>query len=360
MAVGLRAFDDRGLTVHPSKAPESRRHSKNISVRRKITTKAVAAASWVSLALVLGAWALLYAGDSWGPATAAMFGPRWLLLLPPALLTVPALVVRRRSLGPLLLAIVLTLGPVMGFSVPWDRLGRAQDGVVRLRVLTCNMHYGKLDPAPLGQLVTDIRPDVVALQEWKASATTDPFDPGEWHVCRGAGQFLASRFPVRTVEQIGADSVGEDGSVIRYELDTPFGTTTLFSLHFATPREGLHQVLDDTWNGLAGIEAGTALRRVQSERLARKAAAVAGPVILVGDFNTPPESAIFRRVWEPYTDAFSSAGWGWGYTFRTRLIAVRIDHILIGRGLRCDRCWVAPAVGSPHRPVVADIALGGE
>ena len=35
--------------------------------------------------------------------------------------------------------------------------------------------------------------------------------------------------------------------------------------------------------------------------------------------------------------------------------AVRIDHILAGPGWRCGRCWVGPDVGSPHRPLLADL-----
>jgi endonuclease/exonuclease/phosphatase (EEP) superfamily protein YafD len=85
---------------------------------------------------------------------------------------------------------------------------------------------------------------------------------------------------------------------------------------------------------------------------------VTSPVLVMGDFNTPPESAIFRRVWGRYTDAFASAGWGWGYTFFTmRKIAVRIDHILAGPGWYCERCWVGPDVGSPHRPLLAELIL---
>jgi vancomycin resistance protein VanJ len=315
--------------------------------------------SWLWVTLVVGVWVLLRAGDSWGPATAVMFGPRWLLALPSVFLVPAAALVRRRILMPLLLGLLLTFGPVMGFCIPWTHVGRGSPPGLRLRVLTCNMHYGKLDPAPLGQLVTEYRPDIIALQEWRTSVHSDLFDSGEWHVHRVSGQFLASRFPVRSSELVGADSVGEDGSVMRYELETPFGATSLYSLHFATPREGLHKVVDEGWNGMADLDAASALRRVQSERLARKAAGDVGPVILVGDFNTPPESALFRRTWTPYADAFADAGWGWGYTFSTRLVSVRIDHILIGRGLRCDQCWVAPSVGSPHRPVLADVALVG-
>jgi vancomycin resistance protein VanJ len=76
---------------------------------------------------------------------------------------------------------------------------------------------------------------------------------------------------------------------------------------------------------------------------------------VMGDFNTPPESRIFPQVWGGYTDAFSAAGWGWGYTFIGARTTVRIDHILAGRGWRVTDCRVGPNVGSPHRPVIAGL-----
>ena len=36
--------------------------------------------------------------------------------------------------------------------------------------------------------------------------------------------------------------------------------------------------------------------------------------ILAGDFNLPVDSAIYREYWSGYRDAFSDAGWGFGYT----------------------------------------------
>jgi vancomycin resistance protein VanJ len=38
---------------------------------------------------------------------------------------------------------------------------------------------------------------------------------------------------------------------------------------------------------------------------------------------------------------------------------VRIDHVLAGPGWHCDRCRVGPHVGSPHRPVLADLIWSG-
>src|SRR5262249_49345763 len=162
-------------------------------------------------------------------------------------------------------------------------------------------------------------------------------------------------YPIRQASVVGTDSMSNRGLVMRYELATPAGRVTLFSLHLATPREGILEAIHRGGTGAAGLRASTALRWLQSESLAREAEASPYPVLLAGDFNTPPESALFRRVWSDYTDAFSAAGWGWGYTFFSRWAAVRVDHILSGPGWHCARCWVGPDVGSPHRPLLADL-----
>jgi vancomycin resistance protein VanJ len=346
--------------VQPSGGPDIPLSNVPNRAWRGYAARFIAVCSWLSLALVAGVWGLIHAGDLCGPATAIMFGPRWLLVLPPTLLIPAAAILRRRSLGPLLLAILLVVGPVMGFCVAWSRLRPSSTPGLRLRVLTCNMHDAKVDPAPLDHLLIEARPDIVALQLWRDPARSGVLRSDEWHVHRDPELFLASRFPIRRAERLGTNSVGEDGSVTQYELETRGGVLTVFSLHFATPRGGLQDVAHGAWSGMAELDAGSALRRQQSERLAREASRAAGPVLLLGDFNTPPESAIFRRVWAPYSDAFAAAGLGWGYTFFTRRMGVRIDHILFGPGLECDRCWVAASVGSPHRPVLADITRPAE
>jgi vancomycin resistance protein VanJ len=321
---------------------------------RRRAGKGVAVCAWLYLALVLGLWALLRAADLWWPATLLMFSPRWLLLLPSAPLALAAAAWRRRSLALLLLAVALVLGPVMGLCVPWQRLGPAPAGT-RLRLLTCNLHYEAGDPAALGRLLAEADPDIVALQEWPRRGGANLFAGQRWHVHRAPGLFLASRYPIRRAERLGEDSTGESGSVMRYELETPAGRVTLLSLHLASPRPGLQGAAHERGRAPAELEAGSALRWRQSEHVAREAERATGPVLLAGDFNTPPESALFRRVWGRYTDAFGAAGWGWGYTFSAGTKAVRIDHVLAGPGWHCDRCWVGHDVGSPHRPVLADL-----
>jgi endonuclease/exonuclease/phosphatase (EEP) superfamily protein YafD len=69
---------------------------------------------------------------------------------------------------------------------------------------------------------------------------------------------------------------------------------------------------------------------------------------------------IFRREFGDYQDAFSVAGWGYGYTKFTRVHGVRIDHVMCDGAWQAMKCWVGPDVGSDHRPVIAKFLSVGE
>jgi endonuclease/exonuclease/phosphatase (EEP) superfamily protein YafD len=181
---------------------------------------------------------------------------------------------------------------------------------------------------------------------------------GSWHFHRDDELFLASRFPILASESHEHPALRRaDGAMARYELETPAGPIQVFNLHLATPREGLSAIASRSWDELDSLKWNMHLRRRQSQLGSGWAAGAAGPVLVAGDFNTPPDSRTYRQFWSRFTNAFSYAGTGFGNTHFTRLTAVRIDHILAGGDFRVRRCWVGPDVGSAHRPVVADLAL---
>lgn len=320
----------------------------------------VALLSWLYFLAVVGAWMLLYLADLWWPATFFLFAPRWALALPLAVLVPAALLRRRRSLIVLALSAAIIAGPLMGLCVPWGQLFSTSSEGFRLRVLTCNMHYRKnLNSLPLDDLVAGTSPDVVALQEWPEDNASAVLADRDWHVHRTSVLFLASRYPIVKTELLGRHSDSARGAVMRYDLQTPIGIVHFFSVHLASPRRELYETAHDAWRGPELVQASSDLRWEQSENLAHAAGEVTGPVVLAGDFNTPPESAIFRRLWDRYTDAFSAAGWGWGYTYLASRTTVRIDHVLAGPGWSCAHCRTCGDIGSPHRPVLADLVWRG-
>ena len=80
-------------------------------------------------------------------------------------------------------------------------------------------------------------------------------------------------------------------------------------------------------------------------------------MIVGGDFNLVGDGMVFRRRWGNWTDAFATAGWGWGQTKLQTGWRVRIDHILGNTNRMPVNAWVGPDVNSDHLPLLADIAV---
>ena len=104
----------------------------------------------------------------------------------------------------------------------------------------------------------------------------------------------------------------------------------IFSVHLATPREGLTAVIDNWWDGAGEMAQNSALRSHQSHALREWTRRSIVPCLVAGDFNTPTDSTIYWADWSDLTNAFSEAGFGFGYTHYTNRTRLRIDHILLG------------------------------
>jgi len=319
-------------------------------------------------ALTLLWWVLIrYLSDRWWPATVIEYAPRWPFLLP--LLVVLPLGLRRgwrMGILPLLTGLFV-LGPLLNFNIPWRRwLSAAPEGQ-KLRVLTCNIHRLELNIAEFDAYLLAADPNIVVLQDYSGWDDSAVLRSG-WSTYRVGEIFVASRFPIVGIHDLQLESVrGIDddqiphrmGAAAAFDLRTPAGLVTLVDLHLASPHNGLETVPADRHKGIFKLKANAIRRRNESAKITQWADAQTGPVILAGDFNTPPESPIYRAFWSRYRDAFDSAAFGYGYSYYAPVSAIRIDHILAGPGVMCAGCRIGPACGSPHRPVVADLVIAG-
>jgi vancomycin resistance protein VanJ len=313
----------------------------------------------VYLAVVAAVWGLLaVAGDRWWPLTPLVYGPRWVIALPLAVLLPLAAWLSPRSLGVLGLAAGLVAGPVTGGTVPLTFERTPPADAPRLRVLTCNLGRERGDPVRFGVQVAATGADVVALQECLAEFPAAVRWPDDWHVRPGPyGLCVASRFPVVGGDELRDEALGGRGAVARWRLLTPAGVVEFVNVHLASPREGLDPLVRH--GRTTGLRVSLAERWNESAAVERWLGDPLDPRLVAGDFNMPADSAIFRRHWGRYTDCFATAGWGWGWTKRTRWFGVRIDHVLAGPGWSCRYCALGPDVGSDHRPLIAELVLVG-
>lgn len=322
-------------------------------------------ACWVCLAVTVVAWLMIaLLGDRWWLATVVAFAPRWLWLGPPLALAIPAIAWRRRALTPLVLAVAVVLIPIMGFNVAGSK---TPSGMQSLRVLTCNIDGDKFNVPALKALLRDAKPDLVFFQECEdEDDAIRPLLPEGFQFVRVDELAVASRYPVKLESfhrwQAGARRAMYDG--LHCVVTLPGGPLPVCCIHLLTPRWGLSEVLDR--KRVVAPERSDSLQRAievrtqESASVAEWLAGLPGPAIIAGDFNMPPDSAIFRRYWAAHGNAFSQTGLGYGCTKMTPLFGLtyglRIDHILLDPPWQTARCWVGPDVGSDHLPLLADLA----
>ena len=279
-----------------------------------------------------------------------------------AALAVRAASPARRALLPIGAALVLALGPFVGFRLGWRSFLPEGDPDLALRVVSYNVEGGERVAPRLGELLRDTRANILAFQECAPEFARSIAELEGWqhHSAPRGNPCLLTRFPIEGADTIGtwqAGGFGGSGNAVRYRLRTPAGPITLVNLHLETPRRGL-ELLRYGRSALR-MEGNTTVRELGSERIRAWIRDIDGPLVVVGDFNMPVESRIYARYWGDLDNAFGEAGRGFGWTRVLRWFRVRIDHVLTAGGARAVRARLGPDLGSDHVPLVAVIRLPG-
>jgi len=353
------------MTVRVSSAPAG-------LLRRVLRLLAIIGAVTYPVALVAIILAFRFVGERWWITLAAMYLPRIGFALPlPFVLVALYVWGPRRLLALQALSVLILVFPLMGFNPGLGRLFVRPSGRA-IRVMTFNVAFGSPGVSGVLAQVREFGADLVLLQDEDASIEAGlrkAFDG--WNV-RSDGEFvLASRHPIRDVF-VPPPLVYPQGAggahVVRYTLDTPLGLVDVFNVHPTSPRPGLEEVRgnglrEEIVSGrlLAGKASGAvewnAFRRArQVAGIAERANASPNAVIVAGDTNLPGLSWILGEHLGSYRDAFSQAGWGFGYTFPAKRPWMRIDRILTNDRLKALDFRVGDATPSDHRGVFAVLA----
>jgi endonuclease/exonuclease/phosphatase family metal-dependent hydrolase len=180
----------------------------------------------------------------------------------------------------------------------------------------------------------------------------------DWHTAGSEQFFIASRFPIRE-RTISPRSEGRWYSpVMRCVIKTPAGPVQVNCIHLYTLRKGLEAIRTAKWKGVPELKRVIAIRNDESQVGSQFAGLSDEPALVLGDFNMTSDSAIFERDWGRWQDAFAARGFGFGYTFGSRRIGLRIDHILVDPARwQIRSCQVGPEVRGQHRPLVAEVVL---
>ncbi|MGH7135108.1 MAG: endonuclease/exonuclease/phosphatase family protein [Pirellulales bacterium] len=358
---------------------------------------------WLYLVVAVAAWATMHWGaDRWWWATVISFLPRWLWALP-ALLLLPLACWRPRRLA---LATALSLvwvgWPLMGLcgfrsllSGPLPVAARTDAGVppTVVKVLTCNLGTSGYDPLELAELVAETQPDLISFQEGISGVELAALVGPDWRVAGVTGLAVASRWPITKADLLNwrgeahgrpvalrircriaptepalltpllaPDDLPPPSGEERREpppAEPPAEEFDFVAVHLLTPRDGLEAVKDRMPEAGRRMTANTDVRRAESTKVLHWLENLPGPVIVAGDMNMPPESNVLRHEWAQFTDAFTAAGLGYGYTYGYTTsgwwYGIRIDHVLADAGWSVERSWVGRHVGSDHRPLCAEL-----
>jgi endonuclease/exonuclease/phosphatase (EEP) superfamily protein YafD len=322
-------------------------------------------------ALLVGLLSLRFVGDHFWFTGVAMYLPRAIFGLP-CLVLVPLclLLGMPRLLWTQLAAAVLVVFPLMGFVVPRPI---ASASGTSLRVLSYNIESCNAGVEKLVARIQQYQPDVVLMQE--VCFEHEPLAERLQQIypeVNANGQFLlASRYPITGVRGAGRFQYAAGSRTerfMRYQLETPFGPIAFYNVHPVSPRFAFYAVggmrvrtsLKDGsfWRGGAAegtVRENVEVRERQLAAASRMAAAETVPRILCGDTNMTSLSPVLAQYFGNYQDGFSSAGWGFGYTFPTGEPWMRLDRIMASDELRFVSFQVGCGDASDHQCVIAQI-----
>ncbi|HEY0969418.1 MAG TPA: endonuclease/exonuclease/phosphatase family protein [Gemmatimonadales bacterium] len=246
---------------------------------------------------------------------------------------------------------------------------------VALRVLVLNMHAGK-DAAGLDNLervaalVGETGADVVLLQEVDSLTRRSGGVDQASELARRTG--LEARFGNALAFQGGGYGIATlarpavtAGTLVRLPVDPPQERAGgsreprgVLALTLATPAGALHVLnthldpsADDRW------------RRQEADSVLSVAldrGADGAPVLVGGDLNAVPESAVIRSLRERgLRDLWAECGTGDGHTFPAAAPVRRIDYLLAMGPVRCTSARVLEGGESDHRGVLFEVRVGG-
>lgn len=229
-----------------------------------------------------------------------------------------------------------------------------------IRIMTYNIRAGRNGVAGVAQTMLSNRPDIICMQEVYANkGARDPMPrlrellPHDWASVHRGELAIFSKYPIVGHRYHSSADLG----VLEATLDTPSGRLTVLTTHLS---------LISPFDALPWRDGKPVWQRVshanehrwrQMRILLSIARSIRTPLIVTGDFNTPPHGLLYSAATSTLKDAFRAAGRGWGYTYPCVWPLWRIDYVLVIPRIGVRDCFVPPSQASNHRPLVADITV---
>ncbi len=303
--------------------------------------------------------------------------------------------INRRGKRALVSLVCLLIGsPYFSPLFQWRTAGEIRKkNKEEVRLMTYNLqlfrHSNNKDPQPTIDSVRNLlfryRPDILCFQEyssylrkrWQQKLTQNLADSGYryYHVSiirktdnEAQGMAIFSRFPIVGKGSISLRKISKLNGCIYADIVLPTDTFRVFNIHLQSNMirteeySYMNEVKEDSY--IQRLVVASVLRKIK-EAVLKRSQQAAGlseaisrsphPVILMGDFNDPPSSYVYRLLRNALTDPFIVAGAGRSSTYNGPLPAFRIDYIFHDPRLTPMAYYRLTPDYSDHFPVMVDV-----
>lgn len=301
------------------------------------------------------------------------FLPRLPWLLPGVVLVLWSLAARSQAFWWNALTTGFVLLAIAEFNVPWQRLQSSETNADQnrpsVRVASCNVQNFAPDFSLVLQDLQQAKPDVIALQEAFRPPEVLLKHYPDWHRLRVRGFWIAARWPLRLLGECQTD-VFSHLSALAVEVAHPDRPFVVADVHLMTARKSLVELrpLDIvSGDAQAPFYDSTMRRMIEAQQVREFLNQHRGdlPLIVVGDFNMPVSSSLYRTQFAELQNCFEAASWGFGFTAPCKRFRFwprntpwqRIDHILVSHDWNIESCHVGQQDGSDHRLISASLKL---
>ncbi len=222
-----------------------------------------------------------------------------------------------------------------------------------VRLMTANLLKGGATAESLYDVLTEIKPDILAVQELTAAVAPVLRDEFPHHQLtiepEGPGVGMAARRPVSWEELPMPRRSAVVATMQPGDWPEFAGPVEIVAVHLTNPIGGLPWTTTRARHG----QVETIDRRMATTAVVRR--------VLCGDLNATPMWRAYRRLRRYHDDGIGEAAAHQGRRpartwapLRKGPRLLRIDHVLVS-GLRVVSAQTVPLAGSDHLVVVADL-----